>query len=76
MIPDTEKLARYDDLADMVEELHDENMRLRDAIRQTLDENSHLADGDCCTLIVLKQALRKIGVPWKGDEIATFETLS
>lgn len=38
------------------------------AIRQTLDENGHLADGENCTLIVLKRALREVGVPWKGDE--------
>lgn len=31
--------------------------RLQDAIRQTLDENRHLADGENCTLLVLKQAL-------------------
>ena len=34
-----------------------ENERLRDAIRKTLDENGHLADGENCTLIVLKRAL-------------------
>jgi predicted nucleic acid-binding Zn-ribbon protein len=34
-----------------------ENERLRDAIRQTLEENGHLADGENCTLIVLKRAL-------------------
>ena len=28
-IPDTAKLERYDDLANLVEELHDENMALR-----------------------------------------------
>lgn len=32
--------------------------RLRAAIEQTLDENGHLADGDNCTLIVLKRALK------------------
>lgn len=31
--------------------------RLRAAIRQTLDDNGHLADGENCTLIVLKCAL-------------------
>lgn len=34
-----------------------ENGRLRAAIQQTLDENGHLADGDVCTLRVLKDAL-------------------
>ena len=31
------------------------------AIQQTLNENGHLADGDNCTLIVLKRALESIG---------------
>ena len=30
---------------------------LRDAIRLTLEENMHLADGEDCTLIYLKRAL-------------------
>lgn len=64
-----DKLARYDDLAEAIEEIHDENMVLLQAIRQTLDENGHLADGEVCTLLPLKLALRKIGVPWQGDEL-------
>lgn len=72
-IPNAAKLARYDDLAEALEEIHDENMVLLQAIRQTLDENGHLADGENCTLIVLKRALRKIGVPWKGDEFPNAE---
>lgn len=31
--------------------------RLRAAIKQTLDDNGHLADGENCTLIVLKRAV-------------------
>ncbi|MCR4319710.1 MAG: hypothetical protein NUV74_05165 [Candidatus Brocadiaceae bacterium] len=31
--------------------------RLRAAIRQTLADNGHLADGDVCTLRILKDAL-------------------
>jgi hypothetical protein len=34
---------------------------LVEAIRQTLDENGHLADGDVCTLKRLKDALAKVG---------------
>lgn len=34
-----------------------ERDELAAAIRQTLDENGHLADGDVCTLKVLKDAL-------------------
>lgn len=40
------------------EAVENENRRLRAAIQQTLDENGHLADGDNCTLIVLKRALK------------------
>ena len=35
-----------------------ENKKLRTAIINTLDENRHLADGDVCTLIELKNAVR------------------
>lgn len=35
----------------------EEISRLRDAIRKTLEENSHLADGENCTLIRLNRAL-------------------
>jgi len=34
-----------------------ERDELAAAIQQTLDENGHLADGENCTLIVLKRAL-------------------
>jgi hypothetical protein len=34
-----------------------EIIKLEAAIRQTLDENGHLADGDDCTLIHLKTAI-------------------
>jgi hypothetical protein len=45
-----------------------ERDELAAAILQTLDENSHLADGENCTLIVLKRALKSVGSPWHGDE--------
>ena len=35
-----------------------ENKRLREAIKETLEENAHLADGDVCTLFKLKQSLK------------------
>lgn len=35
----------------------DEIERLRAAIRKTLDENGHLADGDNCTLAELKKVI-------------------
>jgi len=34
-----------------------EKERLETAIKKTLDENAHLADGDNCTLIHLKRAI-------------------
>lgn len=42
MIPDADKLARYDDLVNLVEELHDENMRLRHAVNVLTDECDEL----------------------------------
>lgn len=54
---------------DIAEILSAEVERLRAAIRQTLDANSHLADGEVCTLLALKVALRKSGEPWDGDEL-------
>ena len=38
-------------------EAADEIERLRAAMQQTIDENLDLADGDVCTLILLKRAL-------------------
>ena len=35
-----------------------ENKRMREAIKETLEENAHLADGDVCTLFKLKQSLK------------------
>lgn len=63
-----QRTARLIDLAR--EPLQAKIDALMQAIRQTLDENGHLADGENCTLIVLKRALREIGVPWKDDESA------
>jgi hypothetical protein len=52
---------------DLIYEAAAEICRLRDAIRQALDENGHLADGDVCTLMALKDALRESGAPWDGE---------
>ena len=52
---------------DIAEILSAEVEMLRAAICQTLDANSHLADGDVCTLFALKLALRESGAPWEGD---------
>ena len=42
---------------DHSEKLERERNRLRQAIRETLMENLHLADGDICTLKRLKDAI-------------------
>jgi hypothetical protein len=42
---------------DALQGLADRIILLENAIVQTLEENSHLADGDNCTLKILKDAL-------------------
>jgi hypothetical protein len=44
-------------LYEMARRMNAELARVHSAILQTLDENSHLADGDNCTLIALKRAI-------------------
>ena len=44
----------------MVRTIINQRDELIAAIRQTLNDNGHLADGDVCTLKVLKDALAKI----------------
>lgn len=39
-------------------ELHTEIERLHNGIRETLEKNRHLADGDDCTLIELKRLIK------------------
>lgn len=58
---------------DIAEILSAEVERLRAAICQTLDANGHLADGEVCTLLALKVALRESGAPWDGDELHNAE---
>jgi hypothetical protein len=41
-----------------IADLKAENERLKQAIKNTLEENGHLADGDVCALYELKQALK------------------
>lgn len=45
---------------EIIERLETKLAIAREAISETLEENRHLADGDNCTLIRLKQALDKI----------------
>lgn len=42
---------------DEIHNLKNENVRLRYAILTTIDELGHLADGENCSLIVLKRAI-------------------
>ena len=60
-------------IATQVEERAD---KLRAAICQTLDDNSHLADGEVCTLHKLKVALRETGSPWAGEVQAELDALN
>ena len=55
-----EKLMNTSDTGadpEIIDAAIDEIKRLRAAIQQTLNENGHLADGENCTLIVLKRAI-------------------
>ena len=51
------------DVAELLNKAATEICRLRQAITQTLDENAHLADGENCTLIVLKRAMSQNDQP-------------
>ena len=58
----------------LLTEAKDEIEMLRSAINTTLEENGHLADGDNCTLIRLKQVMPvveqrmcKCEMPWEPD---------
>ena len=58
--------ARYmQEIFDICAQLLDQSNKLRAAILLTLAENSHLADGEDCTLITLKRAisLHQLGLP-------------
>jgi predicted nucleic acid-binding Zn-ribbon protein len=54
-----EEMRRLDALKTYKElqEAKERIKHLENAIRKTLDENRHLADGENCTLIELKKAL-------------------
>lgn len=60
-------LSIQETLKDDVASLRTQRDYLVSAAWRTLDENGHLADGENCTLIALKVALRNIGAPWAGD---------
>lgn len=48
-----------------LEELTEREATLIVAIRKTLADNLHLADGDNCTLITLKLVLKELGIKWE-----------
>lgn len=52
---------------DTITQLAAERAELAEAIRLTLDENGHLADGDVCTLKRLKDAIAKVSAD-KGEK--------
>ena len=54
---DGEVVFANDALAE-IERLNAQVATLKSAIKQTLDENGHLADGNNCTLIRLKRAMK------------------
>jgi hypothetical protein len=67
----TERLRRYKrdrsgyaeychQAADEIDRLRKQRDFLLSAARRTLAENAHLADGDVCTLIVLKRAVETL----------------
>lgn len=49
-------------------EVEKQRNELAEAIRLTLNENGHLADGDVCTLKRLKDALAKVGAGGTATE--------
>lgn len=53
-------LSIQETLTDEVARLRTQRDYLLSAARRTLDENGHLADGDVCTLIVLKSAVETL----------------
>lgn len=59
--PEGQLGAPHGTWAQQLAEMGRQRTELANAIRLTLDENGHLADGDVCTLKRLKDALAKIG---------------
>jgi hypothetical protein len=45
-----------------------ERLRLKDAIEITLRQNAHLADGDVCTLKILKDSIREPNTTLSHEE--------
>ena len=54
-------LAAQEELLGEVARLRTQRDDILAAARRTLDENGHLADGEICTLIVLKRAVETLG---------------
>ncbi len=49
-------------VVNVIKELTEREDKLIAAIKKTLNDNLHLADGDNCTLITLKLVLRELGI--------------
>ncbi len=73
--PDPEQIGKaIDSACDEIERLKDNVALLRtqrdylmSSVRRTLEENGHLADGDNCTLLVLKRAVKTLEEVGAGD---------
>ena len=61
------QLADGEKLRDDIARLRTQRDYLLSDARRTLDENNHLADGDVCTLIVLKRAVETLEEVGSGD---------
>lgn len=87
---DADKLARYDDLANLVEDLHDENMELRQQLAAMTAERDDYASGIAMGMkrehglreqvTMLRKLLDKMvflfSKPWcSGDHISRVQTI-
>lgn len=61
--------------ADEIARLRTQRDYLLSAARRTLDENGHLADGDVCTLLVLKRAVEMLAEVGAGETAQPVEFL-
>lgn len=61
--------------ADEIARLRTQRDYLLSAARRTLDENGHLADGDVCTLLVLKRAVETLTEVGGGRTVQPVEFL-
>lgn len=68
-------IAEQEELRDEVARLRTQRDYMLSAARRTLYENGHLADGDVCTLIVLKRAVETLAEVGAGEAAQPVEFL-